>query len=144
MHRKIVPAAALGLALAVVPAVQQAQAKDHTGRNVLLGIAAAIGAAAVVASATSAARGPRRHYNYGRVGFRERAVGVCMRAADRSNARRGGGGVEFLRVNSMKKRSYGLKMYLTLRSYEPWGRRRRVVKCKVRRNLRLKTFAWVR
>ena len=143
MFFKSLTPAALALAMTVTGAAMPAQAKDHTARNVLFGVAAAIGAATAIAIATDS----HKHHAYANdgsgLGFRDRAVARCVRAAHRSNLRRGGGGVEYLGLRKAKKKSYGLKLYISLRSYENWGPQRRTIKCKVRRNGRIKSFAWL-
>ncbi len=140
MNRKIAVSACAGLSLIMAATMTPAQAGKHTARNILLGVTAAIGAAAVVGALTSASQARRSAPD--RLGFRDRALQVCMRAADRDNDRRGGNGVEFLQLKRARKKSYGVRMKILLRSYEPWGSQRRVVKCKVRRDLRLKSLVW--
>ncbi len=140
MNGKTAMSLCAGLSLIIAATITPAQAGKHTARNILLGVTAAIGAAAVVGAVTSASRA--RANAPDRLGFRDRALEVCMRAADRDNARRGGDGVEFLQLKRAKRKSYGVRMKILLRSYEPWGSERRVIKCKVRRNLRLKSIVW--
>ncbi len=142
LKKTLVPA--LALSMAFMAYAGPAQAKDHTARNVLLGVAAAIGAATIIAAATGA--GGRKACAGGRrgVNFCDRAVSRCLNAAHRNNIRRGGGGVEFLRLNRIKSTSYGVKVYMRVRAYEPWGGvRRHTVRCKVKRNLAVKGMAWL-
>ncbi len=141
LKKTLVPA--LALSMAFMAYAGPAQAKDHTARNVLLGVAAAIGAATIIAAATGVGRKACAR-GRGGLNFCDRAVSRCLNAAHRDNLRRGGGGVEFLRLNRIKGKSYGVKVYMRVRAYEPWGGvRRHTVRCKVRRNLAIKDLAWL-
>ncbi len=146
LNRTLTPLA-VAFALTVTQAAAPAEAKDHTVRNIILGLSAAIAATSLVALATQAKTdkeydGYERRYG-ARLSFRDRAIARCVRAAHRSNLRRGGDGVEYVGLRKARRKSYGLKLYISLRSYERWGPARRTIKCKVRRNGRIKSLAWL-
>ncbi len=125
----VAAAAAFIFAAAATPADA-----GRKGRNVAIGVIAAIGAAAAFSAAAHAARRNRhrdRYRYYDGASERDNAIAACLHKAHRRTIREGGDGIDFLRVSRAKRKRTGYIIGAHVVSYGPWGDHERYAKCRI-------------